>query len=177
MSESDEAKKIRPKRSAGNAGKQGKPDGSAVGGDTRSRRDVLATLRNWGLIGVVAAAGGWYLVGEVRATIAEQDLSRIGNGIPAIVQIHDPQCSRCLALQRETREALAEFDDGELQYLVANIRHAKGQKLAAAHGVRHITLLLFDGAGKRRSILSGPNTSANLVRSFRSFLSNHGGGA
>ena len=64
---------------------------------------------------ILAGGGGWYLVSEVRATIAEQDLSRIGNGIPAVVQIHDPQCPRCLALQRETRKAMSGFADDELQ--------------------------------------------------------------
>ncbi|MEM8951332.1 MAG: thioredoxin domain-containing protein, partial [Pseudomonadota bacterium] len=120
----------------------------------------------------VAAVGGvgWYVVSEVRAGIEEGDLSKIGNGIPTIVQIHDPQCPTCQALQREAREALDQFEDGELQYLVANIRQDKGQRFAAKHGVPHVTLLLFDGAGEHRHTLSGPNTAQNLERAFRQHL-------
>ena len=138
--------------------------------DSPSRRDFLRKMGNRTLIVAVVGGAGWYLVEEVRATIREEDLSRIGNGIPAVVQIHDPQCPRCAALQREAREAMEQFDDGELQYLVANIRSAKGRQLAGAHGVGHITLLLFDGEGERLDVLVGPNTSANLVHAFRRHL-------
>ena len=132
-----------------------------------SRREILASVRNWGLLGLLAAGGGWYLVDEVTATFAEHDLSRIGNGAPAIVQIHDPECPRCRSLQRETRKALKAIGDDRLQYLVANIRSAEGRKLAAAHGVGHVTLLLFDGDGRRRDILSGVRNSKSLETIFR----------
>ncbi len=107
---------------------------------------------------------------EVTATMAEHDLSKVGNGVPTIVQIHDPQCSRCVALQREARRALKNFDDAELQYLVANIRSGEGQKFAAAHGVGHITLLLFDGKGTRRDTLTGNYSEEYLSDLFRSHL-------
>ncbi len=142
--------------------------------NTATRRDFLRKMGNRALIVAVVGGAGWYLIEEVRATIREEDLSRIGNGIPAVVQIHDPQCPRCAALQRETRDAMAEFDDGELQYLVANIRSAKGRQLAGAHGVGHITLLLFDGEGKRREVLVGANTSENLAHVFRAHVARSG---
>lgn len=134
----------------------------------RNRRAALTRLRNWGILCVVAGAGAWYLVQDVTATIAEHDLSRIGNGVPSVVQIHDQSCSSCLALQREARDAMREFDDGELQYLVADLKSPAGKNLAATHGVSHVTLLLFDGEGQRRKILAGPNTSEILGHYFRS---------
>ena len=135
-----------------------------------SRRDFLRKIRNGALVAVAVGGVGWYFVEDVRATVSEGDLSRIGNGIPSVVQIHDPQCPTCQALQREAREAMAKFDEGELQYLVANIRSAKGSGLANAHGVGHVTLLLFDAEGKRRGVLVGSNTSENLERAFRRHL-------
>ena len=134
------------------------------------RRDFLGRLRNGAL--VVAGAGGigWYIASEVRAGIQEADLTKIGNGIPTIVQIHDPQCPVCQALQKKARAALEKFEEGELQYLVANIRQDKGRRLANQHNVQHVTLLLFDGKGERREILAGPNSSANLERAFRRHL-------
>lgn len=134
------------------------------------RREALGRLRNGALVAVGVGGLGWYVVSEVRAGIEEADLSKIGNGMPTIVQIHDPQCPVCQALQRETRDALERFEDGELQYLVANIRQDKGRRLADKHGVQHVTLLLFDGQGERREILTGPNTSDNLERIFRQHL-------
>lgn len=132
-----------------------------------SRRDLLKKVRNGGLLALVAGGGGWYLVQDVRATIREHDLTQIGNGIPSVVQIHDPQCPQCLALQSETRDAMAAFDDGELQYLIADISRQDGRQLAAAHDVNHVTLLLFDAQGNRRDVLVGHNTSAYLEEIFR----------
>ncbi len=132
-----------------------------------SRRDVLRKIRNGGLLAAVAGGGGWYLIQDVRATIREHDLSQIGNGIPSVVQIHDPQCPRCVALQSETRDAMAAFDAGELQYLIADITRQDGRQLAAVHNVNHVTLLLFDAEGNRRDVLVGDNTSENLEAVFR----------
>jgi len=135
-----------------------------------TRRDFLATVRNGVIAAAVVGVAGWYLVAEVRATIQEGDLTRIGNGTPTIVQIHDPQCPKCVALQKETRDALSNFEDGELQYLVANIRTVEGKMLATAHRVAHVTLLLFDGQGRKRNTLTGPNSSRYLTEVFRNHL-------
>ncbi len=135
-----------------------------------SRRDALKKIRNWGIIGVLTAGGGWYLAEDVMATMAEQDLSRVGNGKPTVVQIHDPQCNQCLALQSETRSALETIEDGSLQYVVANIRTAEGRAFAAANRVGHVTLLLFDANGKRTNVLTGHRSSAMLAATFRSHV-------
>lgn len=135
-----------------------------------SRRAFISRSSKAALIAAATAGTGWLLVDEVCATTREIDLTRIGNGIPAVVQIHDPQCPRCLALQREARKAMSNFDDGELQYLVANIRSASGRRLANQHRVGHVTLLLFDGKGRRRQILAGPNSSDALEDAFRTHL-------
>ena len=142
----------------------------STSGSETNRRQLLVRARNWGAIGILAAGVGWYMIDDVTATIAEHDLSRIGNGSPAIVQIHDPQCSRCRSLQRETRRALSTMDDGALQYLVANIRTSKGSDFASSHRVGHVTLLLFDAKGKRRSIVRGNRDSKTLATIFRSHL-------
>ena len=77
-------------------------------------------------------------------------------------------------LVEEVRKALAAFDDEELQYVVANIRTAKGSRLANAHRVGHITVLLFDGEGRMRDTLVGPSTSDLLEHAFRRHVERKG---
>ena len=139
-----------------------------------NRRQFLETL-GYAAVGLgVVGGGAWYFVSSVQAGIDERDLSRLGNGMPTVVQIHDPQCPRCRALQREAREAIAAFEDGTIQFLVANIREPEGRQFAAAHGVGHITLVLFDGRGQRRRVLVGENRSEYLVSEFRDLVPRSG---
>ncbi len=162
-------KSRRPRRSGKIANlASGYTNGSSA--KATSRRDALLSLRSWGVLGLIAAGGGWYLVREVTTALAENDLSQVGNGTPTVVQIHDPECLLCRALQSETRDALCDLDDDELQYLVANLRTANGRKFAAAHGVGNVTLLLFDGDGQRQRILSGVRNSDSLEEIFRNHI-------
>lgn len=133
-------------------------------------------MRNGLIAFAVIGGGGWYLAEEVRATNREHDLSRLGNGIATVVQIHDPRCPTCRALQRETRDALESFGSDELQYLVANVRRTEGRAFASAHRVGHVTLLLFDGQGTRRDTLTGRYRAKALERVFRRHVNEHGGG-
>ncbi|MEM7747256.1 MAG: thioredoxin family protein [Pseudomonadota bacterium] len=134
------------------------------------RRSFLGRFRNWAIVGALSVGAGWYLVSETTAMIAEHDLTRVGNGKPAVVQIHDPQCPRCRALQKEARSALSDLDDPNVQYLVANIKSSSGQSFASKHQVAHITLVLFDGQGRRMAVLRGNRSSNELLNSFRVHL-------
>lgn len=122
------------------------------------KRSTLATLRNMGIAGVIVAAGAAYGVGAVQTTVEEFDLTRIGQGIPAVVQIHDPNCSRCRSLQKQTRKALKSFEETDVIFLVANIKTPEGQALAARHNVGHVTLLFFDGEGQMKKNVHGTQT-------------------
>ena len=136
----------------------------------RSRRDLLQNV-GYGVLGLgVFGAGGWYLASSVHASILERDLSRLGNGTPTVVQIHDPQCPQCRDLQREVCKALAELDDAEIQYLVADIRQPEGRAFAAQNRVGHVTVLLFDGSGTRRGVMVGQNSSDVLLNEFRNLI-------
>lgn len=139
-----------------------------------NRRDVLGNVAFSAAALAAIGAGGWYLIGGVSASISEGDLTKIGNGIPTVVQIHDPNCPTCTALQREARDAICEMDSGKIQYVVANLNKPDGRLLAAKHGVGKVTLLLFDGDGNRQATLSGPNTSTNLKLAFERHIRKYG---
>ena len=136
----------------------------------QDRRDFIKHLRNGAIAATVFGGGGYFAVSTVQASIAEQDLTKIGNGTPAIVQIHDPQCPVCRALQKEARRALRDLEGDDFEYLVANIRSKDGSDLANKYFVPHVTILLFDGKGVLRKVLSGPHTSDFLRNEFIAHL-------
>lgn len=131
-----------------------------------TRRDLLRYGRN-GALGIAALAGvgyagrAWFLKFQ-----NEHDLTRIGQGTPAVVQIHDPQCPICTSLQRETRAALEQFEDGEMLYVVADIKQQTGAAFAAQYNVPHVTLILFDAQGEVSQIVRGMQNRTALAPIF-----------
>ncbi|MEP5730656.1 MAG: thioredoxin family protein [Sulfitobacter sp.] len=140
-----------------------------------SRRRLLQGV-GFGAVGVLALAGAGYAgLGMVRQHEREHDLSRIGNGKPVVVQVHDPQCPTCTALQRQTRRAMKQFDDDELVYLVADITQPEGQVFARRHNVPHVTLVLMDGRGVVVQVLSGMRQRSELEPVFAAHFAAHKG--
>lgn len=120
-----------------------------------TRRGLIRGI-SFGALGVVAAGGATYAgIGMYRDYMFEHDLTRIGKGKPAVVQVHDPQCSQCLALQNETRRAMRQFGECDVIYVVADITQPEGQVFARRHGVQHVTLVLLDGRGEATQVLAG----------------------
>ena len=143
--------------------KKGAAQTTVQAAPTTQRRTFL---RNALLIAAVVGVGGVLTANTGMATMAEHDLTRVGQGVPVVVQVHDPQCTTCQALQRETRAALKAFDDAQLQYAVANITSETGAAFANRYGAPHVTLLLFDGAGDLRGTLNGVRPSDELQTAF-----------
>ena len=133
---------------------------------TTSRRSLLRTGGLTLLGTAVLAGGGVWAVGSFNRSVDERDLTRIGQGVPTVVQIHDPQCPVCNALQRETRKALRGMAEAAPLYLVADITQPEGAMFAQRHRVQHVTLLVFDGAGARVETLTGSRTRTELAPVF-----------
>ncbi len=132
----------------------------------KERRSFLSMAGTIGG-GVILLGGiGFWGVRTVQASVAERDLTQVGQGMPTIVQVHDTQCQTCIALQREARAALKQIDSADLDYRVADIKTEDGLLFASRYGAGHSTLLFFDGAGNMTQSLVGPNTRATLARAF-----------
>lgn len=131
-----------------------------------NRREMLVQMRDYGAIAAVLGAGGWWLAWDVQAHRRTHDLSRIGQGAATVVQVHDPSCPLCAGLQRETLAALDAFQDGAIDYVVADITTSAGAAFAREHGVSHVTLMLFDGDGALLQVLSGARSRSALVAAF-----------
>lgn len=131
-----------------------------------TRRRVL----NWAGIAALGAggvaAGGAWAVNSFNRSIEERDLTQIGQGMPVVVQIHDPQCPVCTALQREARKALANMGHEAPTYLVADLTQTEGAIFAQQNNVQKITLLLYDAQGNRVETLVGSRGRKELTESF-----------
>ncbi|MEM9138763.1 MAG: thioredoxin family protein [Pseudomonadota bacterium] len=171
MARKSQNKKVARKRSSGGAPAQ------ASKSKPMTRRDMMGWVK-FGAIGLaVFGGGGFYFTSKIMAGIAEADLEKIGNGIPTIVQIHDPGCPTCNRLQRAAREALEGFADQDLQYLVANLNDPDGRRFADGHGVGRVTLLFFDGEGNRVGMLNGARSVEELSATFQNYLTQVRAGA
>ena len=129
-----------------------------------SRRKMLVLLLGVPLVGVAG-------VGVHRHDVKKRalhDLSALGNGSPAIVQIHDPSCRLCRRLMANTKKALGERDD--ITYRIADITKTKGREFQERYGVPHVTLLLFNAKGRHVHTVQGVTPAEELVEHFRRHL-------
>ncbi len=139
-----------------------------------TRRDFIGLARK-GAIGVgLLSFTGFFAYRSVQGALHERDLTRLGNGQPTIVQVHDPSCSMCAELQKETRAALKEVGEGRLQYLIADIKTEDGQIFAGQYGVPHVTLMLFDGNGQHHATYNGIRNRTELIPIFRAHIGQFG---
>lgn len=133
-------------------------------------QDKRGFLRNAAMVLPIVAVGGYFTFAYLDAAVAEADLSKVGNGKPSIVQIHDPQCGLCKTLQDQTRNVLSQFDEDKFEYMVANIKTKKGAEFAGKYGVPHVTLLLFDKRGKLIQIVRGPTNESIIEGALSAHL-------
>ncbi|MGX9354402.1 hypothetical protein ACS3SW_04345 [Roseobacteraceae bacterium S113] len=132
---------------------------------------MLGKLAIYGAGAALVAGGGTAFALDFRKKLAEGDLDRIGNGTPAVVQIHDPQCGMCATLQKAARKAFAACnEDQPAQYLVANIRSEAGADFAASMGLPHVTLVFFTATGRHVHTIEGitpaDQIKAEITRHF-----------
>ena len=132
----------------------------------QTRRSFMSMAGTFGVGAAFIGGVGFWGVRTVQASVAERDLTQIGQGVPTIVQVHDPQCAVCNALQREARAALKQIDPSQLDYRVADIKTDDGIAFAARYGASHSTLLLFDETGTLSGRLVGPSDRDRLAQAF-----------
>ncbi|MEJ6392423.1 hypothetical protein V8J82_04095 [Gymnodinialimonas sp. 2305UL16-5] len=130
------------------------------------RRGALRLLRNLAIAAPMIGIAGYVTANRVQASICELDLTKIGDGLPSVVQVHDPQCDLCLTLQRQTRRALRAYDANSHHFLVANLSSLDGQSFARLHNVGSVTLVLLDGDGNQIGVIRGPLTDAALQQAI-----------
>ena len=139
-----------------------------------SRRQMLQNVSLYGVGGLVLAGAGYFGITTFRGAMDEQDLTVLGSGQPTIVQVHDPACEVCVALQIEVRAALETLEQRDIGYRVANIDSGPGMAFATEYGAAHATLLFFDGDGNMIRKMQGASDRNTLRAAFMAHLAAEG---
>lgn len=112
-------------------------------------------------VAAVAIGGTAFGLNALEMTKREMhDLSVIGNGTPAVVQIHDPSCPTCRRLKSIMKNTID--SDDPINYRLADITTPEGKSLQEKHNAVKITLLYFDAKGRHVHTTQGIQTSDEI---------------
>lgn len=130
----------------------------------KRRKKLLFAFAVVGL--VVIAAGAAVTIYEQREE-AVRDLSQVGKGIPAVVQVHDNTCPVCTELRSNVERIEGDFSDDALLIRVADVHTEEGLRFASRYTeARRATLLFIDGEGNLVNEIGGAQGVAALRRLF-----------
>ncbi len=135
--------------------------------EARRRRRRTITAFKVGAIALALLVGGAVALSAYnqRAHRAN-DLSTIGSGVPAVVQVHDPYCDGCRQLKASVEAILSEFDDEDLVIRFAELDTTEGAAFARRHEAGRVTLLFLDGDGNLRDLQRGVQQPNQLRQTF-----------
>jgi hypothetical protein len=139
---------------------------SATASKKKSKRRIGSIIRSVVALVVLVMAAGAGITALNNNYDTNHDLSVIGQGLPTIVQIHDPSCQLCIRLRSNAKSALGRIAGEDVLFRVADITTPKGRLLQSKHNVPHVTLLLFDRDGKLSRTLNGVKTDDFLHQAF-----------
>ena len=131
----------------------------------RARKTVLlVTVAAAVAIAVSATA----ILTAHQASRQRYDLTAIGQGIPAIVQVHDTDCPVCVELRRNISQIENDLDEQDILLRVADVNTDAGLEFASRFTQhRRVTLLYFDPAGNLVDVQTGLQDPETLLSSFR----------
>ena len=81
------------------------------------------------------------------------DLSSLGQGRPALVQVHHSKCPKCRKLLSSVESVIDEFP--QIDFRIASINSVEGKVFANKHNVPHISLVMLDGEGNWLNAVTG----------------------
>lgn len=133
----------------------------------KARRHTLAMIRV-GVIAVVLLTGLAVGLSAYNQRLERAyDLSVVGQGVPVVVQVHDPECPFCVELRRNVESVSSEFAPEELLFRYAELPTPEGAAFARRYEAHRVTLLLFDARGELRAHQTGVQEASLLRQTFR----------
>ncbi|NBB90268.1 MAG: hypothetical protein GVY23_03560 [Spirochaetes bacterium] len=156
--------------------RHGSPDTQARKREEKARRERRRRRHRvlWiaAILAVVAAAGGWGLYAYNQGEERIRDLTAVGLGVPAVVQVHDATCPVCSELRANVESIEGDYSDDELLIRIADVHTDKGAAFASRHTMaRRATLLFLNGEGELVDVRSGAIPSEDLKLLFSRHIS------
>ncbi|MFO8044223.1 MAG: thioredoxin family protein [Alkalispirochaeta sp.] len=164
------------KRTSGGAHSSGSPIGREQQKEQKKQRLRARRRRQMVMTAAIVLLG----IGAVAAVIAAvneqdrrtRDLSVVGSGVPAVVQVHDIACPVCNELRDNVESIEDEYADDDLALRVADIATDEGLAFARRYTEnRRVTLLFFDGEGNLVDEQVGLRSPEELRNSFAQHMS------
>ncbi|MDA3949259.1 MAG: hypothetical protein PF508_08530 [Spirochaeta sp.] len=151
----------------------GSPENQAKRRDEKARHAARRRHKRIAVIGAVvvliALGLGATIAAVERSEDRVHDLTAVGQGVPAVVQVHDTTCPVCSELRANIERIEDDFSDDQLVIRVADIHTDAGERFARRYTTqRRVTLLFLDGEGEITDIQTGLQTAAQLKDSFES---------
>lgn len=134
--------------------------------DRAKRRVRLRVGVSIGIAAVLLAGVAVVIAANNRNGQSLYDLSAVGNGVPAVVHVHDHTCPVCRDLRTNVSRIENEFTDDVLVIRVADLHTDEGRAFALRYGAGFRTLLFFDADGGLVTSQTGVQESAVLRRVF-----------
>ena len=91
------------------------------------------------------------------------DLTVIGKGKPALVQVFDPNQVLSLELMETVNGIRGEYE-GRVEFLLADLNREGGRAFAEQQGTKPPALVMFAPNGAKITTLSGPQTAEDLKK-------------
>lgn len=139
----------------------------------KQNRDATQSRRKFLLLPVAAVAIGGTAFGLNALEANKQelhDLTVIGNGQPAVIQIHDPSCPTCRRLKGIMKNTID--SDDPINYRLADITTPEGKELQEKYRASKVTLLFFDARGKHVHTTQGLRTSEEIKDTVENLFGN-----
>jgi hypothetical protein len=125
-------------------------------------------VRGWIVAATVLAAGG-FIWSQLPKGGYPTDLSRIGQGQAALVLTINGNYMAGVEMMPVLDTLRQEFG-GQVQFLVASMGRPEGQDFAQRNQTVDGSVVVFDASGKRRVVLHGPRTAAELRQALQQAL-------
>lgn len=127
--------------------------------------DPPSKKRSWTGVGItiviIAAVAALLVFNSPQGFDA--DLSKIGNGKPALVLVYDPNLVVTGEQVHEMNIIRGEWE-AQVQFLVADMGHPETKHFLAEHNVGPAALLIFDADGALSKVLRAPVAADELTQ-------------
>jgi hypothetical protein len=136
-----------------------------MNGRTRGASGIPGWAKALITLAVIIGAGALIFTQLPRGAFPT-DLSRVGQGTPALVVARDINFLAGAEVMDLLSTIRPEYGD-RVQFLAAHLGHPDGQAFARRHDMRDGTVVLFSADGSRLATLRAPETAAEIRRALQ----------